>query len=295
MTTTAANPVPAPNGPRDYPAPSAYRDVDLGAIREVVAVAATCRDCHHDFTGWAVVALGAHVGAPTLCLLCAKHRAAKEEIERNERQRHLEAASRDARRAKARQLLNVPPLYFGVTLGTWQTFGAPAEQERKRRILAVARAWLERWPVTDTLLLYRGEPGTGKGHIAWALAKAIVEEHDATAQVLTCAELVRDLRGAWGGREGPTEDQRLARYRRLGLLVIDDVSRHAFYGQQIQQHLFDVINDRLNWGRPTILTSNEGDDQLHAILGAALVNRLEGHGGILNFGTASWRTRETDR
>jgi DNA replication protein DnaC len=75
------------------------------------------------------------------------------------------------------------------------------------------------------------------------------------------------------------------------LQVIDEVSRHAFYGQSIHQHLYDVIDHRIEYRRPTILTTNEEDDGLEAILRPALLDRVKLHGGVLEFGNASYRAR----
>ncbi|MBK9693668.1 MAG: ATP-binding protein, partial [Gemmatimonadetes bacterium] len=155
----------------------------------------------------------------------------------------------------------------------------------------IARRYVAAWPQVEVLLLFQGGPGTGKGHLAWSLAKAVVSDHGGSARVVKLARLIRDLREPWRSKEGAGEERRLRAYRVPDLLVIDEVSRHAFYGQSVQQHLYDVLDDRLEHQRPTILTTNETDAGIAEILGPALLDRLQGSGGVVRFGDASWRTR----
>ena len=203
----------------------------------------------------------------------------------------MQGATEEGKRRKRLESLSVPTLYEPVTLENFAFHGSPAERTVQGRILQIARRYLGAWPQVETLLVFRGDPGTGKGHIAWAIAKEIVRQFGGTARVVKLAQLVRELRATWRDGSPRTEEQVLADYRRLDLLVIDEVSRHAFYGQQIHQHLYDVIDDRIEQCAPTILTSNETAEGLEEILRPALWNRLEGAGGIVNFGTASWRSR----
>jgi len=142
-----------------------------------------------------------------------------------------------------------------------------------------------------SLYVFQGPPGTGKGHVVWSLAKVIAGTHGATVAVVKCADLVRSIRASWRDPEATAEEQVIARYRNLDFLVVDEVSRHAFYGQQIHQHLYDVLDYRIERRRPTILTSNEDDAGLGEILRPALADRLQGEGGVLEFGTESWRVR----
>ncbi len=74
------------------------------------------------------------------------------------------------------------------------------------------------------------------------------------------------------------------------------MSRHAFYGQNIHQHLYDVLDHRAEYQRPTILTTNETNDGLAEVLRPALVDRLCYHGAIVEFGVTSYRaTRGGER
>lgn len=203
------------------------------------------------------------------------------------------AAAQRADRALA--ALEVRPKYRDVTLSTFRHHGTPADREAQARVLQVARRYLGCWPDVEPIFVFRGGPGTGKGHVAWSIAKELAEVHAARVEVVKLSDLVRRLRSGWGRAEGgEAEDRVLAHYRGLDLLILDEVSSHAFYGQNIHQHLYDVLDDRAEFQRPTILTSNETDAGLEAILRPALWDRLFDGGGILDFGSASWRSRPVE-
>jgi len=223
---------------------------------------------------------------PSRCPACLRAQTEREEVRERERRATAEATSRAGRLAE----LAVPPLYGEVSLDAFRLHGDRGAQARQVTALRIARRYLAAWPAVETLLLFQGSPGTGKGHIAWSLAKGVVAEHGGSARVVKLARLIRDLREPWRSKEGAGEERRLRAYRVPDLLVIDEVSRHAFYGQSVQQHLYDVLDDRLEHQRPTILTTNETDAGVAEILGPALLDRLQGSGGVVRFGEASWRT-----
>lgn len=220
-------------------------------------------------------------------------RDAAARIERETLRRKLDEANAAVRRseavAEAQGLLSVPPLYADVTLDRFQFHGRPEDEACQRAALNYARRWVSVFPkVRATVSVFTGAPGSGKGHVAWSLAKAVAETGH-RAEVVKLADLVRALRASWGQPRGD-DTVTLEHYRRLDLLIVDEVSRHAFYGQPVQ-HLYDVLDHRIEQLRPTILTTNETDEGLRAILSPALWNRIEGHGGIIEFGQASWRRR----
>jgi DNA replication protein DnaC len=210
-------------------------------------------------------------------------REAEDEAERRFRERE--------RIARAVADLKVPPAYLDVTLQSFQLHGDEESRKTQMGVVRKGIRYAGSWPdVPDQMLVLRGSFGTGKGHWAWSVVKGIVGATGATARVVKCSDLVRRLRASWGQPEGAeSETDALKFYRDLDLLVIDEVSSHAFYGQGIHQHLYDVLDHRGEWHRPTIMTTNESDAGLEAILRPALIDRLQYRGGILEFGTASYR------
>lgn len=228
--------------------------------------------------------------APLRCLECQTSRDAQQAREATEQLSLLT----DARRRRALKDLDVPPLYAGATIATFQLHGSAEVQAQLLKIKELACGYLADWPRIQEekeLLLFQGSYGSGKGHIAWSIARALAACHASQVRVVKLAAVIRDLREAWRDPEGPSEDARLERYRTLDLLVIDEVSRHAFYGKEVKQHLYDIIDDRVEQHRPTILTTNEDETGIAEILGGALWSRLQGSGGVVPFPDVDWRAR----
>lgn len=193
--------------------------------------------------------------------------------------------------------LEVPKLYARATLDSFELHGSNDDRAHQARVLQLARRYLAGWPDdVPAIVVMTGGFGTGKGHISWAIAKALVETYLARVRVSVLSDVIRDLREAWGSRDdgGLSESQRLKRYREVDLLVIDEVSRHAFYGQP-QQHLYDLVAWREIRQKPTILTTNEGGTDLADVLGLALASRVIGCNGVWQFGTSDWRRLNATR
>jgi DNA replication protein DnaC len=200
-------------------------------------------------------------------------------------QQTLEVRRDDARRDELLTQLAIPPLYRAATLATFDGAGVTAGQ-----VHGTARRWVSAWPDVPRLQLWRGGVGTGKGHLLYAVARELVAAQLVAARVVKLADLIRELRASWRDPAAEAEDVVLARYRRFDWLAIDEVSAHAFRGEP-KQHLYDVVDHRLEYQRPTILTSNESEAALLPLLGPALVSRVNGAGGWIDFGTADYRSR----
>jgi DNA replication protein DnaC len=199
-----------------------------------------------------------------------------------------------ARRRRERLFaLRVPPKYAAAALDTIRLYGSSEQQHATAKMVRVARRLVGEYPEwLTTLVAFSGSVGTGKGHTCWAVARTLVEEHAAAVRFVELGDLVRDLRAAWN-RDDLDERHELKYWRELDVLIINDVSRHAFRGVSMQ-HLFDVLEQRINFGRPTILTTNEPDEELHDILGRALWDRLTGFdGGLVDCGEESYRQLST--
>lgn len=213
-------------------------------------------------------------------------------ITKRDRERREQAAgeSRAAKVAVALAALDVPAMYANVTLDGFQLTGDVANRQKQGRSLQLARRFLADWPDVPMISLFIGVPGSGKGHVSWALCRELAATYGATTRVVVLSDAVRDLREAWGDREsgGLSEAQRLAKYRTADLLVIDEVSSHAFYGQP-QQHLYDLVAWREIRLKPTILTTNETGQSLADFLGAALSSRALGWGAPWDFGDVDYR------
>jgi DNA replication protein DnaC len=141
----------------------------------------------------------------------------------------------------------------------------------------------------DVLMI--GPPGTGKSHVAKALATTAVNQG---YRVLyrEAQHLIEDITEA---RELGTVRKLRAQIASAELLVIDDLFLRTLPAHAGDE-LTDVIMGR-HENASTILTSNRPVDDWPRLLGdvvivTPLLDRLLHHGHLLNFDGKSWRLRE---
>jgi DNA replication protein DnaC len=204
-----------------------------------------------------------------------------------------EIRERELKQQRELQLtsLRVPPLYAPVTLDNFEarteTQKFTLERAREFALWFTDRADLSQ--AFPQVVLMVGPTGTGKNHVAWSIAKEVSGYlAPDKIRVANCSDIIRELRESWRSPEAESEVKRLRFYRELELLVIDEVSRHALYGEP-SRHLYDLVNHRQEWLRPTILTSNEDMNGIAELLGPALVSRSAGWGGVWKFDGPDYR------
>ena len=135
-----------------------------------------------------------------------------------------------------------------------------------------------------------GPPGTGKTHLAIALA---IKACNAGYRVAfhTAQEWVSRLEAAQDRNQLETELRRLERYR---LVVIDEIG-YLPLERQAANLMFALVARRYERGS-IIITANRGFEQWGEILGdamiaAALIDRLVHHADIITLKGKSYRLR----
>jgi DNA replication protein DnaC len=154
--------------------------------------------------------------------------------------------------------------------------------------LATLRFITENRPV-----LFLGQPGCGKTHLAVALATLAVEAgyrgYFTTADTM-CKTLIR-------AQHDGTLTTKLKTYTAPTVLVIDDVGLLPIGGTEGAAMFFHVVNTRYEKGHPTLVTTNRGLPDWGNVFGdpvvaGAILDRLM-HGAIVfNIRGPSWRMRE---
>lgn len=219
------------------------------------------------------------------CPECA--RIAKRQREEQER-RDAEAKRQlrvDALLSNAR----IPARYAARGLGEFR-----AESKGQKFALSVCTRFTDDFPAQaeqGRSLVMVGAPGTGKTHLACAIAKAVIEKHQASALFATVSEMLRAIKETYRHDSERTERDVIRKLTDADLLVVDEL------GVQIgSDHekllLFEVLNSRYQELRPTILISNLSAEDLEEFLGHRIMDRYRECGVVLAFDWESYRGRK---
>jgi DNA replication protein DnaC len=138
-------------------------------------------------------------------------------------------------------------------------------------------------------LILQGKPGTGKTHLACAIANQVIT-NGSSARFTTVMQLVRAIRATWKRDSERSEDEVLKAMIDYDLLIIDEIGVQ-YETESEKLILFDVLNGRYENEKPTILLTNLVGQELNACIGERNVDRIqEGGGTTISFTWGSYRS-----
>lgn len=254
------------------------------AHTEISVVTAYC-DKHGEFEQRQRRGAIGSMTSKTECPECLKEKIS-DLREKQERINELEHA------AKIKRLMNnllLPDRFAHATLDNYQ-----AVNEDANRCLKLCKAYASKWP--DRLkqgggLVMCGKPGTGKNHLALAIAKHVINQHQSAAMFTTALRIARMFKSTWSKNSEYTESEVIKTYTDPDLLIIDEVGVQ-FGSDSEKLILFEIINTRYEKMRPTILISNLPKEELSAFIGERVIDRMNDGGGCtLAFTWDSYRSR----
>jgi len=146
-------------------------------------------------------------------------------------------------------------------------------------------------------ILFIGNNGTGKSHLAQSLALLACQQGYRTYYT-TCSELIRDLNQ--GGFE-KTLEKRIRKYINCELLLIDEMGHDRLELQVVKEAhlLFKVIDQRYKQNKPLIFTSNIEEEDWPEFLGdpistSAILDRIFHHSVIVKIYGPSYRKYQSE-
>jgi DNA replication protein DnaC len=110
-------------------------------------------------------------------------------------------------------------------------------------------------------LVMLGGYGTGKTHLAAAIANYVVQDHHMQVYFAVAPDLLHNLRSAYAPGSEITYDDRFEQIRSVYLLIVDDLGAEQSTPWAVEK-LYQIFNYRYNLRLPTVVTSNCDLDRL---------------------------------
>jgi DNA replication protein DnaC len=123
-------------------------------------------------------------------------------------------------------------------------------------------------------LLFTGDNGVGKTHLAVAVLRELVLAKGATGQFWDFHELIREIRHSYDPETKATELQVLEPVVEADFLVLDDLGAWKMT-DWMNDTLFYILNSRYIAKRATVITTNYQDADKDQVLAADSLRRKE--------------------
>lgn len=225
-----------------------------------------------------------HKEGPSGCPACAEARQREKDAEDQKALMAKLAADRLANKLGAAL---IPTRFRDRSFEGYQ-----AAEPKQVKALTMCREYAENFAEhfkAGRCLLLLGNVGTGKTHLATAIANHIIRTTTATAVYRTVGGILQHIKGSYDRDSEYSEAEAYAAYVKPSLLIIDEVGATKPTDFELAT-LFAIINGRYEEQLPTVVVSNLSAQELPGALGERCVDRLRECGGIaVGFGWQSAR------
>lgn len=219
-------------------------------------------------------------GGIAVCLACQQAQENAEQS-RARAEATLKVAWMQAKINRRLENAMIAPRFAGKTLDSYEI-----TIDGQRRAVADARWLLDNLDSGTPGLILIGGNGTGKNHLASAVVHEAVTKHGKTALITKVRKLDRAIKEAW--KADGKESEALKLFSQPDLLVIDEVGLQRGSETELL-HLAEIIDDRYEAMRPTILLGNVTLVELKGLIGERAVDRYRERGRVVVCGWKSYR------
>lgn len=209
---------------------------------------------------------------------CPACKLDSEEMEAKRQQRQHAAHEREQADRRVQSILGrsgIPPRFAEKSFSNY----SPADSKQRGK-LDLCVDYAARFPEvmrTGQSMIFCGLTGTGKTHLACSIANSVIRDHHKTALFITLSRAFRLVKETYG-KKSDTEQSVIDSFVRPDLLVLDDAG--VQFGSDTERNItFDIVNERYERMKPTIITSNLSAEDLSQYLGDRVLDRMKENGG----------------
>lgn len=185
---------------------------------------------------------------------------------------------------------NVPQRFVKATFGSFV-----AETEKQKKTLIAVQAYaigFEESRQVGRSMIWCGPAGTGKTLLACGLIDALIGK-GYSAKYTTLLDASKRIKATYGKGAAETESAAIKDFIKPTLLVMDEIGI-GYNSETEQLHLWEIISGRYNESKPTILISNLVVEEVKALIGDRITDRMRENGGTVRvFDWSSYRARKS--
>jgi DNA replication protein DnaC len=166
----------------------------------------------------------------------------------------------NARAGRILEVANIPPLYRHATFDNFTTQpDNPVTQRILQTAVTIAASYAREYPYGTKKqgLMFIGDPGTGKTHLAVAVMKRLI------ARGFECVffdyqNLLERIRSSYDQASGAAQREAYQNALDCEVLVLDDLGAHRV-SDWVEDTVTSLITHRYNNNKPLITTTNLRD------------------------------------
>ena len=124
-------------------------------------------------------------------------------------------------------------------------------------------------------LILTGRAGHGKTYLACCIANVLIRKNIATLFTVV-PDLLDQIKSTYNKGEGQpdyNEKDLLDTAREVHVLILDDLGAHQ-YTEWAQGKLFTILNHRINFNLPTVITTNLSLEEMDKFIGERAASRI---------------------
>jgi DNA replication protein DnaC len=184
-----------------------------------------------------------------------------------------QSAARGASAADPAARCRIPPRYEHCTLESFDP-GNASLTAALEKALAFCSGYPHLGADEGLGLLFCGDNGVGKTHLAVAVLRELVTNRGARGQYWDFHELIREIKSSYDPETKTTELQVLEPVVETDVLLLDDLGAWKMT-DWMNDTLFYILNSRYMAKRPTVITTNYQDVTREEALAADSLRRRE--------------------
>lgn len=121
-------------------------------------------------------------------------------------------------------------------------------------------------------MMFQGSVGGGKTFLAASCANELID-HGQEIKFIVVPDFLDALRESFQESSPLSEGELMSEVKNTPILILDDLGAHNYTDWSIKT-IFAILNYRVNYEKPTIVTTNLEWENIEELLGSRIVSRL---------------------